>query len=300
MKSMSKKKLVEFDLMERTFTERNILVQANHPFIVSARWSFQTESKAILVMDYLPGGELWRRLRDEQKFSEGRTRIYAAELVLAIDYLHELGVIHRDLKLENILFDRDGHLHVTDFGLIKERMTGTTTKTFCGTPQYLAPEILSSKPYDRMVDWWSLGVLVYEMRYGQPPFYSVNESTMFRSILSSEPPYGNGPSVYAKAFVRKLLEKDPGQRLGSGPRGVLEIKEHPFFDGIDWEKVLQKEIPMEWAPHMRSETDTTQFLAEFTEMPVGMTPEVAYGPEHELHLMNFTMIGSRSSLGGLT
>jgi serine/threonine protein kinase len=293
MKSLSKKKLVEFDLTGRTFTERNLLVQANHPFIVSARWAFQTDTKAILVMDYLPGGELWRRLREEKRFSESRTRLYAAELVLAIDYLHTHGVIHRDLKLENILFDQEGHLHVTDFGLIKEKMLGGTTKTFCGTPQYIAPEIIAQTPYNHMVDWWSLGVLVYEMLYGVPPFYNQNESRMFQAIVQTEPPYREGPSFEAILFVKGLLAKSPSQRLGAEPAGVMDIKGHPFFQTLDWEKVLRKEIPMEWVPQMRSETDTAQFMPEFTEMPVEMTPDPDLGQAFAPHLRNFTMTSIR-------
>jgi hypothetical protein len=245
MKTLSKKKLVNFDLIGRTEAERNVLIRANHPFLVSARWSFQSESKAFLVMDYVAGGDLGARLAKEGRFDEERTRIYAAELILAISYLHEIGVIHRDLTPGNILLDDGGHVRIADFGFVKEKMNGQTTETFCGTPQYIAPEIIGNKPYNHMCDWWSLGILIFEMLYSKPPWHDPNVNSIFKSILYGEikfPPEANQEAV---SLVRGFCVKDPGKRLGVN--GIHEIQVHPFFAGLDWAVVLEKHTDLKWA-----------------------------------------------------
>lgn len=265
MKSISKRLLAEYDLVERTLTERDVLLKANHPFIVSAKYCFQTETKIFLVLDYVAGGELFARLREEHKFSQDRAKFYIGELLLAIGYLHSIGVVHRDLKPENILFDKDGYIKLTDFGLVKEKMTKQSkTSTFCGTPEYLAPEIIEGNDYGMAVDWWALGTLAYEMLYGYPPFYDTNTNQMYRYILRDDVTFPAEATPEAKDLLTKLLDKNPETRLGSGPGDMEEIKCHPFFASLNWKALLQKSIPMEWKPQIKSITDVSQFDRQFT------------------------------------
>jgi serine/threonine protein kinase len=184
MKAISKRQLADFHLVEQAEAERNVLLRVkNHPFLVGARWSFQTDTNLYFVMDYVPGGDLRQRLSAESRFDEDRTRMYAAELVLAIDYLHSNGIVHRDLKPENVLLDAGGHVKIADFGFVKENMQSeTVTQTFCGTPEYTAPEVISPDPYNSMCDWWSLGILVYEMLYGKVPWTDANINAIYKSI----------------------------------------------------------------------------------------------------------------------
>lgn len=288
MKTLSKSKLVQYDLIGRTEAERNVLMRANHPFIVSARWSFQTDKKVFFIMDYVPGGELFDRLRTERKFTEERTKIYVAELFLAITYLHDIGVIHRDLKPENILVDEGGHLRITDFGLVKEKMTdGAVTQTFCGTPEYIAPEVIENKPYDHMCDYWSLGILMYEMLYGAPPFTDQNMNKVYRMILHNDIDFRPGPSTRAVGLIRGLCQKSPDQRLGVG--GIDEIKNHAFFAGLDWEQVLQKTLKMEWVPVIRSETDTSLFNPDITAEPAMVSDDETPVDQQSVHIRNFSL-----------
>lgn len=276
MKSMSKKLLAESDQLEQTLTEKDILLRADHPFLLGARFTFQSPTKIFLVTEYVPGGELFARLRHEGSFRESRVKLYAAEMALAIGHLHSLGVIYRDLKPENILVDRDGHLRIADFGLAKEVGAGTT-RTFCGTPEYIAPEMLQKKPYTKAVDWWSYGTLVYELLTGLPPFYDENTSNMYERVLNApvEFPDDIVISRQAKNFIMKLLAKNPAQRLGSGPKGLEEIKAHPFFAGINWDDVFNKKTTPEWKPRLRGADDTSQFDDEFTDEPAGVSYEDA-------------------------
>ena len=296
LKSLSKRLLSQNDLIERTLIERNTLINANHPFLTSARYSFQSDTKLFLALEYVPGGELFSRLQEERKFPEHRVKLYVAQLTLAIGYLHSIGIIHRDLKPENILVDKDGYLKITDFGLAKEKMKSQDAKTctFCGTPDYIAPEMILSKPYNKSVDWWSMGILTYEMLYGYPPFYNQNTNAMYRSILNDPLEFPKGGSSSANDFISRLLERNPEKRLGSGPSEVDEVKMHPFFAGVDWKLLLLKAVPMEWKPDLSSVTDTSQFDKEFTEEQ----PVVSYenpdliSSETQKMLEGFTMENS--------
>lgn len=295
MKSLSKKLLVEFDLLGRTIVERNTLLRANHPFITAARYSFQSETKLFLVLEYVPGGELFSRLSEERKFSETRVKYYAAQLILAVGYLHSIGVLHRDLKPENILVDKDGYLKITDFGLVKEKMTGNQkTATFCGTADYIAPEMILGKSYDKAVDWWSIGILIFEMLYGYPPFYDQNTNAMYKSIVRDKVEFPPGGSEEVVDLISKLLEKDPSKRLGSGPTECEEIKQHPFFHGLDWKQLLLKSIPMEWKPEISDKTDTSQFDPHFTEEQATISYEdpSLISSETQSILTGFTMENS--------
>lgn len=266
MKSMSKKLISDCDQIQHILIERKILLQTVHPFLVSAHFTFQTDQKIFLILDYVPGGELFSRLREEGKFSEKRTQFYGAEILLGLGHLHSLGFVYRDLKPENILVDSQGNLKLTDFGLAKGNMDGceSTTTTFCGTPQYIAPEMLNMKPYTKSVDWWSFGILIYEMLTGMAPFYHDNSNKMFRSILSDPVHYPNFLSANSKFLLEKLLDRNPETRLGAGPDDFKEIQAHPFFKDLNWDDLMGGKIKPEWVPPLRNETDTSNFDEDFT------------------------------------
>jgi serine/threonine protein kinase len=273
LKSLRKSALREADQIDQTMIERNVLLKTVHPFLVGAHFAFQSETKIFLVLDYVPGGELFSRLREEEKFSEARTQLYAAEILVGLGYLHEQGFVYRDLKPENILVDRDGHLRITDFGLVKTNMVAatSTTSTFCGTPEYIAPEMLQGKDYTKAVDWWSFGILVYELLCGIPPFYDENSNKMYRMVVNDPVKYPKHMSLVARDLVGKLLQKDPAFRLGSGADDWKEIRVHGFFNGIDWDALLRKEIKPEWKPQLTGELDTGNFDEEFTAEQQGVS-----------------------------
>lgn len=267
MKTMNKKLLEESDQVQATILERNILLQINYPFLVSARYTFQNAQKIFLVLDYVSGGDLFNRIREEEYFNESRACLYAAEIALALGYLHKLGYVYRDIKSDNILIDNEGHLKITDFGLTKNRMkkASDTTTTFCGTPDYMAPEMILDQPYTKDVDWWGFGVLVFEMLTGITPFYDDSQNAMYRSIVNDEPSYPLRMSKKAKSFIGRLLQKDPNKRLGHGDADVEDIKKDPFFSELNWDDVLNKKIKPEWIPKIKNEIDTSNFDSRFTE-----------------------------------
>lgn len=298
MKTMSKRRLAENDQVEQTITERNILTQMIHPFLVSAHYSFQNEVKVFLVLDYIPGGELFGRLKIEDKFSESRAKLYSAEILLGIGHLHSLGFIYRDLKPENILVDPAGHIRITDFGLAKKSVFGETTNTFCGTPEYIAPEMLQKQPYDKSVDWWSFGILLFEMLNGLPPFYNENVNAMYKSVLRDEIKFPSSIAGEVKDLISKLLDRNPKTRLGSGKSDADEIKAHPFFNGIDWKAVFEKKIKPEWVPTLKSLTDVTNFDEEFLAEPTGFSFEdpSLIDDETQKSFVGFTIIHDDSPL----
>lgn len=221
------------------------------------------------------GGELYFHLARERQFSEERTRFYGAEIICAIDYLHRKAIIYRDLKLENLLLDKDGHIKIADFGLCKEEIKyGKTTRTFCGTPEYLAPEVLDDHDYGQAVDWWGLGIVMYEMMIGKLPFYNQNTDIMFGNILVEDVRFPRNVNISAEArdLLLGLLVKDPAKRLGGGPTDAKEIKGHAFFENISWDELEQKKISPPFKPQVLSETDTRNFDIEFTGESVELTP----------------------------
>jgi serine/threonine protein kinase len=281
MKSLNKKDLLENDQLDQTMTERSVLVQTVHPFLVGAHYTFQDQNKFFLVLDYVPGGELFTRLREERLFPEPRARFYAAEILLGLGHLHSHGLVYRDLKPENILIDSDGHLRIADFGLVKTNMTKAddTTDTFCGTPEYIAPEMLQGGPYTRAVDWWSFGILIYEMLVGLPPFYDENQNRMYQMVVTQPVRFPESVSRPARDIIEKLLDKRPETRLGAGDEDFEEIQHHAFFFGTDWKALMKKEIEAPWKPGLRGDTDTSNFDREFTEEGPGhsMQPEAVLG-----------------------
>lgn len=250
-------------------SERNVLLKnVKHPFLVGLHFSFQTADKLYFVLDYINGGELFYHLQRERCFLEPRARFYAAEIASALGYLHSLNIVYRDLKPENILLDSQGHIVLTDFGLCKENIEHNgTTSTFCGTPEYLAPEVLHKQPYDRTVDWWCLGAVLYEMLYGLPPFYSRNTAEMYDNILNK--PLQLKPNITnsARHLLEGLLQKDRTKRLGAKD-DFMEIKSHIFFSLINWDDLINKKITPPFNPNVSGPSDLRHFDPEFTEEPV--------------------------------
>ncbi|XP_052003154.1 serine/threonine-protein kinase Sgk2b [Xyrauchen texanus] len=250
---------------------RVLLKMLNYPFLVKLHFSFQTMDRLYLVLDYACGGELFYHLQREWAFGEPRARFYAAEIASALGYLHSLNIVYRDLKPENVLLDYAGHVVLTDFGLCKEGMTGRgTTRTFCGTPEYLAPEVLQQCEYDRTVDWWGLGAVLHEMFYGLPPFYSADRLEMLRNIISQPLALKPGVSSSARDLLKRLLNKDRAKRLGA-KRDLTELQSHPFFSSIQWDELVAKKIPPPFVPSLTGPGDLTNIDSRFTELPVPLS-----------------------------
>lgn len=250
--------------------ERNVLLKnVKHPFLVGLHYSFQTSDKLYFVLDYVNGGELFFHLQRERYFPEHRARFYAAEIGSAIGYLHGLGIIYRDLKPENILLDSKGHVVLTDFGLCKEGIEPKgTTSTFCGTPEYLAPEVLRKQSYDKSVDWWCLGAVTYEMMYGLPPFYSRDTAEMYDNILHKPLRLRTNISQSARHLLEQLLQKDKSKRLGCSEVDFGEIKSHPFFRSINFVDLYDKKIEPVYNPNVSGQLDLKHFDPEFVREPV--------------------------------
>jgi len=262
MKVLRKEAIIARKQVAHTMAERNILMKVQHPFIVSLHFAFQTEAKLYMILDYVNGGELFFHLKKEGKFSEARVRLYSAEISLALQTLHSANIVYRDLKPENILLDAEGHIKITDFGLSKE-IPGAITHTFCGTPEYLAPEVLKGQGHGTAVDWWSLGTLIYEMLTGLPPFYSQNINIMYQKILNGELRYPPTISIDAQSLLDGLLTRDPERRLGTNPPD--DIRSHAFFRTIDWDKLYARQIQAPFKPKVKSEADTSQIDPVFTQ-----------------------------------
>jgi len=273
IKILKKEVIMAKDEVTHTLTENAVLQSTQHPFLTGLRASFQTRDLLCFVMEYVNGGELFFHLSKEKMFSEERTKFYIAEIVLAMTYLHERHIIYRDLKLENLLLDRHGNIKITDFGLCKEEIAfGSTTTTFCGTPEYLAPEVLEDNDYGRAVDWWGVGVVMYEMLCGHLPFYNRNHEVLFELILKEEIRLPAHLSASAKDLLSQLLNKDPKQRLGGGERDGHDIMEHPFFFNIDWKALYDLKIPAPFVPKVSGEADVSNFDPQFTTEVVQITP----------------------------
>ncbi|KAK2753396.1 hypothetical protein FQN55_003525 [Onygenales sp. PD_40] len=265
MKTIRKAHIISRSEVAHTLAERSVLSQINNPFIVPLKFSFQSPEKLYLVLAFVNGGELFHHLQQEQRFDINRARFYTAELLCALECLHGFKVIYRDLKPENILLDYSGHIALCDFGLCKLDMKDEDrTNTFCGTPEYLAPELLLGNGYTKAVDWWTLGVLLYEMLTGLPPFYDENTNEMYRKILQEPLTFPSQDIVpgAARDLLTRLLDRDPNRRLGAN--GAAEIKAHHFFSNIDWRKLLQRKYEPSFRPDVVDALDTKNFDREFT------------------------------------
>jgi classical protein kinase C len=275
IKVLKKEFIIDNDEVESTRSEKRVFLTAakeRHPFLLGLHSCFQTETRVYFVMEYVSGGDLMLHIQRKQ-FSLRQAKYYASEVLLALEYFHANGIIYRDLKLDNILLTLDGHVKVADYGLCKEDMWhGSTTSTFCGTPEFMAPEILLEQRYGRAVDWWAFGVLMYEMLLGQSPFRGDDEDEIFDAILEDEPLYPITMPRDAVSILQKLLTRDPNRRLGSGKGDAEEIKRQPFFKDVNWDDVFNKRIPPPYFPTINGSADTSNFDEEFTREQPTLTP----------------------------
>lgn len=247
----------------RSTNERKILADVGHAFIVRLHYAFQTPGKLYLILDFLRGGDLFTRLSKEVMFTEEDVKFYLAELALALNHLHALGIIYRDLKPENILLDEHGHIALTDFGLSKQPLDGSKTYSFCGTVEYMAPEIVNRKGHDFAADWWSFGVLMYEMLTGNLPFHGQTRQETMNQILRSKLGMPENLSPEAQSLLRALFKRNPQNRLGAGAQGILDIKAHCFFATIDWVRLERKQVRPPFIPAV-SRDDAFYFDVEYT------------------------------------
>ncbi|XP_035896193.1 protein kinase C isoform X1 [Anopheles stephensi] len=273
IKVLKKDVILQDDDVDCTMTEKRILaLAAKHPFLTALHSCFQTPDRLFFVMEYVNGGDLMFQIQRARKFDEPRAAFYAAEVTLALQFLHRNGVIYRDLKLDNILLDAEGHCKLADFGMCKEGITGDNlTSTFCGTPDYIAPEILQELDYGPSVDWWALGVLMYEMMAGQPPFEADNEDDLFEAILRDDVLYPVWLSREAVSILKGFMTKNAAKRLGCTD-GENQIRSHPFFKDMDWEALEQRKVRPPFRPRVRSARDALNFDTEFTKEDPVLTP----------------------------
>jgi len=259
LKAIRKSRLVEGGKVDSIISEKNIMLSSKHPFIIKLCFAFQTNSKFYLGMEYGHGGELFNLMEKTGTLNVNDVRLYVAEIALALDFMHSKDIIYRDLKPENVLLDSNGHIKITDFGLSKNLEESQTTSTFCGTSEYLAPEIIMQKPYSFPIDFWALGILTYEMLFGATPFVHENKTKMYSSILALHPHYPHGTDLVIVNFINKLLSKDPNQR-----HTFQTLKNDPFLGGFDWDKVYNKEYVPSYIPNINNPLDTQNFDEEFT------------------------------------
>ncbi|XP_051277722.1 serine/threonine-protein kinase N2-like [Dicentrarchus labrax] len=275
IKALKKKDIVTRDEVDSLMSEKRIFEMINasrHPFLVNLHGCFQTSDHVCFVMEYLPGGDLMIHIHNNV-FTEAQTRFYSACVVLGLEFLHLNKIIYRDLKLDNLLMDADGFVKITDFGLCKEGMGhGDRTSTFCGTPEFLAPEVLTDDNYTRAVDWWGMGVLIYEMLVGESPFPGEDEEEVFDSIVNDDVQYPGSLPPGAVSIIQKLLKKNPLKRLGAGERDANEVKGDKFFETIDWEALLAKKVKPPFLPSIKESMDVSNFDSEFTRLQPVLSP----------------------------
>ncbi|XP_041696601.1 serine/threonine-protein kinase N2 [Coregonus clupeaformis] len=275
IKALKKGDIVSRDEVDSLMCEKRIFETVNsvrHPFLVNLFACFQTKEHVCFVMEYAAGGDLMMHIHTDV-FQEPRAVFYAACVVLGLQYLHDHKIVYRDLKLDNLLLDTEGYVKIADFGLCKEGMGyQDRTSTFCGTPEFLAPEVLTETSYTRAVDWWGLGVLIFEMLVGESPFPGDDEEEVFDSIVNDEVRYPRFLSTEAISIMRRLLRRNPERRLGAGEKDAEEVKKHPFFRSVDWDGLLAKKVRPEFIPTIKGREDVSNFDDEFTSEAPILTP----------------------------
>ncbi|KAM3962748.1 cAMP-dependent protein kinase catalytic subunit alpha [Aphomia sociella] len=265
MKVLEKEKVIKMKQVDHTLYEKRILEAIRFPFTVSMELSFKDNSYIYFIMPFVPGGEMFTHLRRMGKFEEPLAKFYASQVILALEYLHYCNLVYRDLKPENILIDKTGYLKITDFGFCK--ILQGRTWTLCGTPEYLAPELILSKGYGFSVDWWSFGVLLYEMNAGYPPFYANEPMKTYEKIVAGKYRCPSSFNADLRDLVRNVLQVDITKRFGVMKNGVMDYKNHRWFRGIEWEAILNGRVPPPFIPKYKSPGDTSNF-ERYEEEPI--------------------------------
>ncbi|ELP87325.1 hypothetical protein EIN_095820 [Entamoeba invadens IP1] len=271
MKTVEKVQVIDSNEVEHILSEKLVLSKINNPFLVNMHYTFQTPTHLVFVLDYCAGGELFSYLQKQTSgIPEDDVRFYAAQILLALEHMHSTGIIYRDIKPENILFEKDGYLRMTDFGLAKS--STKTTNTFCGTPEYLAPEVVEGLDYDENVDWWGLGILIYEMLFTKSPFLADSMEELYENILEKEPIFPTTKPISAECmdFIKQLLTKDPVQRLTDPD----QMKTHSWFKSFSFDDLYQKKLTPPFVPQIKSVTDTSNFDVDITSEHVDLTSGV--------------------------
>ncbi|XP_066532450.1 protein kinase C, eta, b isoform X2 [Hoplias malabaricus] len=295
VKILKKDVILQDDDVESTMIEKRVLSLAHHhPYLTHLYYCFQTTDRLFFVMEFVNGGDLMFHIQKSRRFEETRAQFYAAEVTSALIFLHSKGIIYRDLKLDNVLLDKDGHCKLADFGMCKEGiLNGVRTGTFCGTPDYIAPEIIQEEQYSVSVDWWAMGVLLYEMLSGHAPFEAETEDELFECILREEVIYSAWLSNEAEDILKGFLTKDPTIRLGCIERtgGEKAVTSHPFFKEIDWEKLEKRELEPPFKPRIKSSEDVNNFDPDFTQEEPTLTPiEEALIPLNQADFKYFSYV----------
>ncbi|KAF8337569.1 kinase-like domain-containing protein [Cantharellus anzutake] len=293
MKILRKADVVRLRQVKHVVAERNILARIQHPFIVDLYATFQDHLNVYMLLSYVPGGELFSHLRRAGRFTPDVTRFYLGCIVLALRYLHRYNIIYRDLKPENLLLDHRGYLRITDFGFAK--VVDDRTWTLCGTPEYLAPEIIEQRGHSKAVDWWACGILTYEMLVGYPPFFDEHPFGIYQKIVRGRVYWPNELDLGSKEFIKAFLNHDRSQRLGNLKGGAEDVLNHPWFEGVDWVALENGYIEAPLVPQVMSADDTRNFVRlpypKPMELP-GLFPESALPPElqsdpHEWQFLDF-------------
>lgn len=272
LKILKKSEVIRLKQVEHVKAEKEILLSITHPFIVNMLSVFQDDKRLCMLLEYVNGGELFSYLRKEGRLPNDHAAFYAGEIILAFQYLHNIHIVYRDLKPENLLIDTDGHLKITDFGFAK--VVEDRTWTLCGTPEYLAPEIIQSKGHGKAVDWWALGILIFEMLAGYPPFYDENPFGIYQKVLAGKIDFPRHFEVKAKDLIKRLLTPDRAKRFGCLKNGAEDIKKHKWYKGTDWTLMYNRQCPVPFEPPVKSADDTSMF-DRYPESAEGSAPVIS-------------------------
>ncbi|KAJ3112669.1 camp-dependent protein kinase catalytic subunit, partial [Phlyctochytrium bullatum] len=260
MKCLRKAEIVATKQVKHVMDEKNLLGSLKSPFVVELLATFQDQRHLFILMEYVPGGDMFTHLRRNRKFKEETARFYTVELVLALKHIHAQGIVYRDLKPENILLTRSGHIKLADFGFACRLEKNQKTQTFCGTPAYIAPEIILKVAYDKSVDWWSLGIVSYELRAGYSPFYAETPLQIYENIIDGKMRWSSKIGERHRSLLRRLLEMEPSERLGGGPgEGAEDVMKHPWFEGVDWRAHEDLRVTPPYVPDVSDEGDVSNF-----------------------------------------